>query len=106
MMFPCWCHSDGATKTHGAVVVIHFGSGFGSIVLVESQGRSSQVADLQRIAQLLRRFITTTTIAGGAGWELQTSLVSVALWHQGATAAVATGLVPQALLGRFLAAIH
>ena len=95
------------TKTRGAIVALHYGTGFGSLVLVESQGVSGQSAGLrQQIAQLPRGLVITATIAGGPGFELQTSLVNVAMWQHGMTTAVAAGLVPQTLLGQFLAAIH
>jgi outer membrane lipoprotein-sorting protein len=95
------------TKTHGAVAVLHYGAGFGSIVLLEAQGTSGQAASLeQQIARLPHSLVTATTIAGGPGYELQTPLVSVAAWRHGSVAATATGLVPQALLAQFVAAIH
>jgi hypothetical protein len=50
--------------------------------------------------------VTTTTIAGAPGYELQTPLLNIAAWRHGTITAVAAGPVPQALLGQFLAAIH
>lgn len=95
------------TKAQGAAAVLHYGTGFGSVVLVEAQGASGQAASLgQQIARLPHGVVTTTTIAGGPGFELQTSLVSVVAWRHGSVAATAAGLVPQALLAQFLAAIH
>ena len=95
------------TKTRGALAVLHYGAGFGSVVLIESQGISSQAAGLQeQITQLPHGLITAATIDGGPGYELQPSLVNVAAWHHGATTAVAAGLVPRALLSQFLTAIR
>ena len=95
------------TKTHGAAAVLHYGSGFGSVVLVESQGMSGRAAGLgQQISQLPRGLVTATTIAGGPGYELQTSLVNIAGWRHGTVTAVAAGLVSPTLLGQFLGAIH
>jgi hypothetical protein len=95
------------SKTHGATAVLHYGAGFGSVALVESQGASRQYAALgKQVAALPHGLVTTTTIAGGPGYELQTTLVNVAAWQHGKTVAVAAGFVSQALLGQFLAAIH
>ena len=95
------------TKTQGATAVLHYGAGFGSVVLVEAQGASGQAVTMeQQIAQLPQGVVTTTTVAGGPGYELQTSLVNIAAWRHGSVAFAATGLVPQALIGQFLAAIH
>jgi outer membrane lipoprotein-sorting protein len=96
-----------STKTQGAAAVLHYGAGFGSVVLAEAQGASSQAASLeQQIARLPHGVVTTTTVAGGPGYELQSSLVNVAAWRHGSVAATAAGFVPQALLAQFLAAIH
>ena len=95
------------TKARAATAVLHYGAGFGSVVLVESQGVSGQSAGLQQqIAHLPRGLVTTTTIAGAPGYELQTPLLNIAAWRHGTMTAVAAGSVPQALLGQFLAAIH
>jgi outer membrane lipoprotein-sorting protein len=95
------------TKAHAATAVLHYGAEFGSVVLVESQGVSSQSAGLrQQIAHLPRGLVTTTTIAGAPGYELQTPLLNIAAWRHGTITAAAAGPVPQALLGQFLAAIH
>ncbi len=95
------------SKDHGAVAVLHYGAGFGSVVLVETQGTSGQAAGLgQQIAQLPHGLVTPTTVAGQPGYELQTSLVNVAAWGHGTTMAVAAGAVSQTSLNQFLAAIH
>jgi len=60
----------------------------------------------QQISQLPRGLVTVTTIAGGPGYELQTSLVNIAGWRHGTVTAVAAGLVSPTLLGQFLGAIH
>jgi hypothetical protein len=87
--------------------VLHYGAGFGSVALVESQGASRRDAALgKQITGLPHGLVTTATIAGGPGYELQTTLVNVAAWQHGTTIAVAAGFVSQALLGQFLAAIH
>jgi outer membrane lipoprotein-sorting protein len=95
------------SKARGATAVLHYGSGFGSVVVIESQGPSSQSTGLQQqIASLPRGLITAMTIAGAPGYELQTPLVNIAAWQHGTTTAVAAGLVPQTLFSQFLAAIH
>lgn len=95
------------SKARGATAVLHYGSGFGSVVVIESQGASSQSTGLQQqIASLPHGLITAMTIAGGPGYELQTPLVNIAAWQHGTTTAVAAGLVPQTLFSQFLAAIH
>jgi outer membrane lipoprotein-sorting protein len=93
--------------SRGATAVLHYGSGFGSVVLIESQGASSQTAGLQQqIASLPHGLITATMVAGGPGYELQTPLVTIAAWQHGTTTAVAAGFVPPTLFSQFLAAIH
>jgi outer membrane lipoprotein-sorting protein len=95
------------SKARGAMAVLHYGAGFGSVVLVESQGASGQAAGLgQQIASLPHGLITAMTIAGGPGYELQTPLVNIAAWQHGKFTAAAAGLVPQAQLAQFLGAIH
>jgi outer membrane lipoprotein-sorting protein len=95
------------SKTRGATVILHYGTGFGSLALVESQGLSGQSTGLQQqIASLPHGLVTTTPIAGGPGYELQTPLVNIAAWQHGTTTAVAAGPVPQTLFSQFLAAIH
>ena len=94
-------------KTRGATAILHYGTGFGSLVLIESQGVSSQTFGLQRqIAGLPHGLITATTIATVPGYELQTPLVTIAAWQHGRTTAIAAGLVPQRVFSQFLAAIR
>ena len=72
------------SKDHGAVAVLHYGAGLGSVVLVEAQGTSGQGAGLgQQIAQLPHGLVTPITVAGRPGFELQTPLVNVAAWRNG-----------------------
>jgi outer membrane lipoprotein-sorting protein len=92
------------SKTRGATVILHYGTGFGSLALVESQGQSTGLQ--QQIASLPHGLVTTTPIAGRPGYELQTPLVNIAAWQHGTTTAVAAGPVPQTLFSQFLAAIH
>ena len=95
------------SKTRGATAILHYGTGFGSLVLIESQGVSSQTFGLQRqIAGLPHGLITATTIATVPGYELQTPLVTIAAWQHGRTTAIAAGLVPQRVFSQFLAAIR
>lgn len=95
------------SKARGAMAVLHYGSGFGSVVVIESQGASSQSTGLQQqIASLPQGLVRAATIAGGPGYELQTPLVNIAAWQPGTTTAIAAGLVPQTLFSQFLAAIH
>lgn len=95
------------SKARGATAVLHYGSGFGSVVVVESQDASSPSAGWQRqIAGLPQGLIRAMTIAGGPGYDLQTPLVNIAAWQHGTTTAVAAGLVAQTLFSQFLAAIH
>ncbi len=95
------------SKDHGAVAVLHYGAGFGSVVLIEVQGASGQAAGLgQQIAQLPHGLVIPTTVAGQPGYELQTPLVNVAAWRQGTITAIAAGAVPPTSLDQFLAEIH
>ncbi len=93
-------------KGHGATAILRYGTGFGSVVLVESQGGSGAATNLQqRLAGLPRGLVGATTVAGAPGYALSTGLFNVIAWQHGKATAVAAGMVPQATLQAFVAAI-
>jgi len=94
-----------STKGHGATAILRYGTGFGSVVLVESQGAAGATANLQQtLAGLPHGVVGAITVAGVPGYELSTSLFNVVAWQQGKVTAVAAGMVPQATLQAFVAA--
>ena len=75
-------------------------------MLVESQGAAGATANLQQtLAGLPHGLVGATTVAGVPGYELSTSLFNVVAWQQGKVTAVAAGMVPQATLRAFVAAV-
>lgn len=95
------------SKAGGATVVLRYGSGFGSLVLVETSGRSAQDSALQQqIAHLPRALVTKVTVNGQPGFELAAPLATVAAWRQGTTDILAVGAVPANLVNVVLAAMR
>jgi hypothetical protein len=102
---------DGATvappaKGHGATAILRYGSGFGTVVLLESRGASGASPTLQRLAGLPQGLVTTTAVAGGRGYKLSTALFNVMAWQHGKATVVAAGMVPRATLQAFVAAVR
>ncbi|MGD0996740.1 MAG: hypothetical protein ABR941_00265 [Thermoleophilia bacterium] len=102
---------DGATvappaRGHGATAILRYGTGFGSVALVETQVSAGAPANLQQsLAKLPRGLIATTTVAGSPGYELSTGLFNVIAWQHGKLTVVAAGMVPQATLQAFAATV-
>ena len=102
---------EGATVTaarggHGASATLHYGRGFGSVVLVESSGGSGPAGALtQQLAKLPQGLLTTTTIGGAQAHELSTSLADVIIWQHGPATLLAGGMVPSSTLQQFAASI-
>ena len=95
-----------ATTAHGPVVLLHYGSGFGSVVLLESTGAGGPLVGLrQQLGQLPRALLAPLSVAGRPGWELGTPLVNLAVGRKGSTTIVAVGTVSQTSLDQFLSAI-
>jgi outer membrane lipoprotein-sorting protein len=96
-----------SAKGHGAVAVLHYGNGFGSVALVESQGASGASATLpQQLAGLPRGLSERTSVAGTTAYGLSTSLFNVVAWQHGKVTVVAAGMVPKATLQAFVAAVR
>ena len=93
---------EGATVTagsggHGATAVLHYGRGFGSVVLVESTGATGPSGALaQQLAKVPKGLLTTTTIGGAQAHELSTSLVDAIVWQHGPVTLLTAGMVPSA----------
>jgi hypothetical protein len=88
----------------GASAILHYGRGFGSVVLAESTGPTGSAGDLtQQLSKLPQGLLATTTIGGVQARELTTSLVNAIVWQHGSTTVVATGLVPATTLQQVVA---
>ncbi len=83
--------------------ILHYGKGFGSVLLVETQASADQVAQLQKqLGQLSKvQLAQPTMVNGSPGLELSTSLFNVVAWQQGKLTVVAAGMVPQSDLSAF-----
>ncbi len=103
---------EGATVTagsggHGATAVLHYGRGFGSVVLVESTGATGPSGALaQQLAKVPKGLLTTTTIGGAQAHELSTSLVDAIVWQHGPVTLLTAGMVPSHTLQQFAAGIR
>jgi outer membrane lipoprotein-sorting protein len=96
-----------SSKARGVTVVLSYGSGFGSLVLVETSGRFAQYSALQQqVAHLPRALVDTVTVNGQPGYQLDTPLVTVATWRQGTTDILAVGAVPENLMSVVLATMQ
>ena len=95
------------TATHEPVAILRYGSGFGSIVLIESKGADGSLAGLgQQLGRLPRALLGSAAVAGQAAWELRTPLINLTVWRRGATEVVAAGAVSQTSLDQLLAAVR
>jgi outer membrane lipoprotein-sorting protein len=75
------------------VAVLHYGAGFGSVLVVETPASAQQDRQIaQQLGQL--SMIGKTTVNGTPATELQTSLGSAVTFTQGAVRVVVVGLVP------------
>ena len=103
---------EGATVTaarggHGASAILHYGRGFGSVVLVESNGGTAPAGGLaQQLAKVPKGLLTTTTIGGAQAHELSTSLVDAIVWQHGPVTLLTAGMVPPATLQQFAAGVR
>lgn len=96
-------------KGHAVTAVLHFGSGFGSVVLVERQPAAGQTAATtlqQQLAKLPHGLLTKMTVNGAQGWELSTSLFNAVVWQQGKVTLVAAGSVPLATITQLTGSLH
>ena len=99
----------GATVTaarggRGASAILHYGRGFGSMILVESTSPSGGLT--QQLAKLPHGLLTTTSVGGAPAHELSTSLVDVIAWQRGPVTLLAGGMVPSSALRQFAAGVR
>jgi outer membrane lipoprotein-sorting protein len=88
--------------TGGApMALLHYGNGFGSVLLVETQATADQVGQLQKQLGALGSLVQPTIVNGSAGLQLSTSLFNVIAWQQGGLTVAVAGMVPQADLSAF-----
>jgi outer membrane lipoprotein-sorting protein len=91
----------------GASAILHYGRGFGSVVLVESTGATGPSGGLtQQLAKLPQGLLTTTPVGGAQAQELSTSLVDVIAWQRGPVTLLAGGMVPSSTLRQFVAGVR
>ena len=91
----------------GASAVLHYGRGFGSVMLAESAGATGSSGSLtQQLSKLPQGLLATTTIGGVQARELTTSLVNAIVWQRGSTTVVAAGMVPATTLQQVVAGAH
>jgi len=97
----------------GATAILHYGRGFGSVVLAESTGATGTTGATgatgsitQQLAKLPQGLLAKTTVGGVQAHELSTSLVDAIVWQRGQVTLVAGGMVPSATLQQFVAGIH
>jgi hypothetical protein len=75
------------------LAVLHYGTSFGSVVVVETPASARQDSQIaQQLGQL--SMIGKTTVKGATATKLQTSLVSAVTFTQGGVRVVVVGLVP------------
>jgi outer membrane lipoprotein-sorting protein len=91
---------------HGASAILHYGRGFGSVVLVESSGTGPSGGLAQQLAKLPQGLLTTTSVGGAQAHELSTSLVDVIAWQRGPVTLLAGGMVPTSTLQQFAAGVR
>ncbi len=97
----------------GATAILHYGTGFGSVVLAESTGATGTTGATgsaggitQQLAKLPQGLLAKITVGGAQAHELSTSLVDAIVWQRGQVTLVAGGMVPSATLHQFVAGIR
>jgi outer membrane lipoprotein-sorting protein len=88
------------TSASGPVVLLHYGKGFGAVMLVETQTADS-LGQLQKQLGAAGSLVQPTTVNGLPGLQLSTSLFNVVAWQQGKLTVAAAGMVPQSDLSAF-----
>jgi hypothetical protein len=91
--------------TLGPTLVLHYGQGFGSVVLVEAQLPANLLTQLEQTLANVP-LVSRTTVAGGDVYQLNTSLGSVMLWDKDGLLLVAAGSVSQADLMGFSSSVR
>lgn len=89
----------------GPAVALRYGSGFGTVVLVEAQAPAAALALMQRgLAGFSAA--SSSTVAGTNVQLIETPLLNVAIWQNDGVALAAGGLVSQETLLRFVAGVR
>jgi outer membrane lipoprotein-sorting protein len=91
-----------AAATSGPAVVQVYGSGLGSIVLVQMPASGRVQGQLGQLGSLFN----SARVGSQKAAVISTSLGGVAIWRQGTTTVVAAGLVPAAGLKAFASSVH
>ena len=86
--------------TLGPTVVLHYGQGFGSVVLIEAKMPPELIAQLEQLMASVP-VLSRTTVSGGTVYQLNTALGSVMLWDKDGLLLVAAGSVSQSDLMGF-----
>jgi len=100
-------------KGQGPLAVLHYGKGFGSVVLFETRLKATELASLQKSLGTLRGGaggaaspLRLTMVHGAPGYQLDTSLFSLVAWQHGKVTVVAAGMVPSAELATFVSGVR
>jgi outer membrane lipoprotein-sorting protein len=81
------------TADHPNVAVLHYGAGYGSVLVIETPANAKQDRQIeQQLGQI--SMIGKTTVNGTQATKLQTSLGSALTFTQGGVRVVVVGLVP------------
>ena len=85
--------------------VLAYGTGFGTVVVVESRTTAAQDAQIaQGLGQV--SMIGKATVNGTPAVRLQTSLGSVVTFRQGDVRVVVAGLVPWSVVDQVAGSLH
>jgi hypothetical protein len=96
--------ADGSSAA-GKLVLLRYGQGFGTVVLVETDKPPAQLAALQAAAARVP-LLQTVAVNGQTALQFGTSLGGVLEWQQGGLTLLATGSVSSADLVRFAADVR
>ena len=91
--------------TLGPTVILRYGQGFGTVVLVEAKVPTDVSAQLEQTLAAVP-LISRTTVGGLTIYQFSTSLGSIALWEKDGVAFVAAGSVSQTDLGGFISSVR
>jgi outer membrane lipoprotein-sorting protein len=91
--------------TLGPAVVLRYGQGFGTVVLVEAKIPSELTAMLEPMLGTIP-LLSRTTVGGTTIYQLDSALGSVALWEKDGLLFVAAGSVSQTDLREFIASVR
>ncbi len=89
----------------GPTVILRYGQGFGSVVLVEAKLPSQLITQLEQTLASVP-LLSRTTVAGGTAYQFNTALGSVMLWDKDGLLLLAAGSVSQSDLMGFAANVR